>query len=143
MFHSTKERASKSLRRLTTKSPSKSQQQKQQKCLDLPKKIIKALYDYRAKAPHELSFTKGDFFHVVNRENDQEYFEACNPASNLKGLVPVSYFQVIDRTERNLAVHRPISTSTTSTNTSDVDSGYSDISTQGNTSLFHSYYLLM
>ncbi|CAG8635974.1 1593_t:CDS:1, partial [Acaulospora morrowiae] len=29
-----------------------------------PKKVIKALYDYEANAPHELSFSKGDFFHV-------------------------------------------------------------------------------
>ncbi|KAI9488112.1 hypothetical protein BDB00DRAFT_850094 [Zychaea mexicana] len=72
-----------------------------------PKKIIKALYDYQAQGPHELSFKQGDFFHVTARENDDQWFEACNPATNLKGIVPVSYFQVLDKSERNLTVAQP------------------------------------
>ncbi|CAG8847103.1 15338_t:CDS:1, partial [Racocetra persica] len=35
-----------------------------------PKKVIKALYDYTAKGQKELSFSKGDFFHVVDNEDD-------------------------------------------------------------------------
>ncbi|KAF7722876.1 bud emergence protein 1 [Apophysomyces ossiformis] len=71
-----------------------------------PKKIIKALYDYQAQGPDELTFSKGDFFHVTDRENDPQWFEACNPATNVKGIVPVRYFQVLDKTERTLtAVH--------------------------------------
>ncbi|RCH79056.1 bud emergence protein 1, partial [Rhizopus stolonifer] len=110
-----KERASKSLRRLTKAKISTPVTQPNNTNLELPKKIIKALYDYQAKAPHELSFRKGDFFHVTARENDPEWFEACNPASNLKGIVPVAYFQVIDKTER----------------TSELDSGFSDLSIHG------------
>lgn len=128
MFHSTKERASKSLRRLTKPKISTPIAQV---TLDLPKKIIKALYDYQAKAPHEITFKKGDFFHVTGRENDLEWFEACNPASQLKGIVPVSHFQVIDKTERSLPVNRPTSSSTSSTLTSELDSGFSDMSSQG------------
>lgn len=128
MFHSTKERASKSLRRLTKPKISTPIAQV---TLDLPKKIIKALYDYQAKAPHEITFKKGDFFHVTGRENDSEWFEACNPASQLKGIVPVSHFQVIDKTERSLPVNRPTSSSTSSTLTSELDSGFSDMSSQG------------
>lgn len=100
----------------------------QSNTLDLPKKIIKALYDYRAKAPNEISFKKGDFFHVIGKENDTEWFEASNPATGIKGIVPVSYFQVIDKTERSLAVNRPQSSSTSSTLTSELDSGFSDMS---------------
>ncbi|GBB97852.1 hypothetical protein RclHR1_03090010 [Rhizophagus clarus] len=62
-----------------------------------PKKVIKALYDYEAIGPKELSFSKGDFFHVVGNENDPEWYEACNPATNKQGLVPVSYFQVLEK----------------------------------------------
>lgn len=72
-----------------------------------PKKIIKALYDYQAQRAHELSFARGDFFHVIGRENDEQWFEACNPATNSRGIVPVSYFQVLDKSERNLSVAPP------------------------------------
>lgn len=148
MFHSTKERASKSLRRLTKAKISTPISQIT--TLDLPKKIIKALYDYQAKAPHELSFKKGDFFHVTGRETDTDWFEACNPATNMKGIVPVPYFQVIDKTERSLPVNRPTSSSTaSSTLTSELDSGFSDMSIHGNflffilinmSSLLNSFY---
>ncbi|CAG8432802.1 11482_t:CDS:1 [Diversispora eburnea] len=65
-----------------------------------PKKVIKALYDYEANAPNELSFSKGDFYHVVGNENDPNWYEACNPATNVKGLVPISYFQVLEKSGR-------------------------------------------
>lgn len=86
--------------------------------LAAPKKIIKALYDYQAQGPHELSFSQGDFFHVVGRENDDQWFEACNPATNSKGIVPVSYFQVLDKSERSLPVQQPAA--------SKADSGFID-----------------
>ncbi|KAL0145521.1 hypothetical protein V8B55DRAFT_1462414 [Mucor lusitanicus] len=139
MFLSTKERASKSLRRLTKAKISTPVAQVN--TLELPKKIIKALYDYQAKAPHEISFKKGDFFHVTGRENDADWFEACNPASNLKGIVPVPYFQVIDKTERSLPVNRPTSSSTaSSTLTSELDSGFSDMSINGHNKKKHQIY---
>ncbi|KAI8645180.1 hypothetical protein BD408DRAFT_362158 [Parasitella parasitica] len=113
----------------------------QVKALESPKKIIKALYDYQAKTPHEITFKKGDFFHVTGRENDTDWFEACNPASNLKGIVPVPFFQVIDKTDRNLAVDRPSSSSTaSSTLTSELDSGFSDISIHGHNKKKHQIY---
>ncbi|RIA97462.1 hypothetical protein C1645_871336 [Glomus cerebriforme] len=62
-----------------------------------PKKVIKALFDYDANGPKELSFSKGDFFHVVGNEDDPNWYEACNPATNKQGLVPVSYFQVLEK----------------------------------------------
>ncbi|KAI0103640.1 hypothetical protein GGR51DRAFT_247558 [Nemania sp. FL0031] len=67
-----------------------------------PKKVIRALYDYEAQSSQELSFSRGDFFHVIGREEDNEWYEACNPAlPDARGLVPVSFFQALGRTERD------------------------------------------
>ncbi|KAJ3574583.1 hypothetical protein NPX13_g4311 [Xylaria arbuscula] len=67
-----------------------------------PKKVIRALYDYEAQSAQELSFSRGDFFHVIGREDDNDWYEACNPAlPDARGLVPVSFFQALGRTERD------------------------------------------
>ncbi|KAI1394027.1 scd2/ral3 [Hypoxylon trugodes] len=67
-----------------------------------PKKVIRALYDYEATSEQELSFSRGDFFHVIGRENDSDWYEACNPAlPDARGLVPVAFFQALGRTERD------------------------------------------
>ncbi|EEP77800.1 conserved hypothetical protein [Uncinocarpus reesii 1704] len=69
-----------------------------------PKKVIRALFDYTPDPAntHELAFSKGDFFHVISREDDSDWYEACNPlSSSARGLVPVSFFEVIGKTERN------------------------------------------
>ncbi|KAI7899382.1 uncharacterized protein BX663DRAFT_532872 [Cokeromyces recurvatus] len=68
-----------------------------------PKKVIKSLYDYHAQNPYELSFTRGDFFLVTGRENDPNYYEAFNPITNSRGIVPVHYFQVLEKHERTMA----------------------------------------
>ncbi|KAI4188049.1 MAG: hypothetical protein L6R41_002393 [Letrouitia leprolyta] len=71
-----------------------------------PKKVIKALYDYDPDPSNnqELGFSKGDFFHVISREDDTDWYEACNPLiPNARGLVPVSYFETIGKTERQSA----------------------------------------
>ena len=65
-----------------------------------PKKVIKALYDYQAQSPNELSFTRGDFFLVTGRETDVQFYEAFNPITNSRGIVPVPYFQVLEKHER-------------------------------------------
>ncbi|KAH8729082.1 hypothetical protein GQ44DRAFT_723976 [Phaeosphaeriaceae sp. PMI808] len=71
-----------------------------------PKKVIKALYDYKgsdSSSPNSvrLSFSQGDFLHVVGRENDTEWYEACNPLHGTRGLVPVSYFEDVGKTVRD------------------------------------------
>ncbi|PLB50591.1 hypothetical protein P170DRAFT_445869 [Aspergillus steynii IBT 23096] len=69
-----------------------------------PKKVIKALYDYQPEAGNsqELAFSKGDFFHVISREDDLDWYEACNPLiPTARGLVPVSFFEVIGKNERD------------------------------------------
>lgn len=65
--------------------------------------IIRALYDYTPDpseaGPNELPFNKGDFFYVTARENDSDWYEVCNPATDAKasvaGLVPVSFFETV------------------------------------------------
>ena len=65
--------------------------------------MIKALYDYEPenKNSQELAFHKGDFFHVLSRENDPDWYEACNPLiPTARGLVPVAFFEIIGKTQR-------------------------------------------
>ncbi|EKM59624.1 uncharacterized protein PHACADRAFT_250242 [Phanerochaete carnosa HHB-10118-sp] len=58
-----------------------------------PKKVIRALQTHKASAPQELSFEKGDFFHVANEVSGGEWYEAHNPATGARGLVPVAMFE--------------------------------------------------
>ncbi|KAF2637499.1 hypothetical protein P280DRAFT_407017, partial [Massarina eburnea CBS 473.64] len=65
----------------------------------------KALYDYTHSSPDPgyLSFSQGDFLHVVGRENDSDWYEACNPLHGTRGLVPVTYFEPVGKTVRDSA----------------------------------------
>lgn len=93
-----------------------------------PKKVIRALYDYEAQSNQELSFSRGDFFHVIGRENDQDWYEACNPAlPDARGLVPVAFFQALGRTERDSA-QSDSGKSLPSAKLPDHDSGFSEAS---------------
>jgi bud emergence protein 1 len=67
--------------------------------------VIKALYDYTHSTtdPGYLSFSQGDFLHVVGRENDSDWYEACNPLHGTRGLVPVQYFEPVGKTVRDSA----------------------------------------
>lgn len=65
------------------------------KNLNIPEKAIKALYNYQLQSPKELSFAEGDFFYVVSEE--QDWYKASNPSNGKQGMVPKSYFEVIDR----------------------------------------------
>ncbi|KAI5965747.1 BEM1 [Candida pseudojiufengensis] len=73
--------------------------------LQSPKKVIKALYDYDPQGPGELKFKVGDFFHVLNISDDPKHkeaeengwYEATNPMTHTKGMVPINYFEVFDR----------------------------------------------
>lgn len=94
-----------------------------------PKKVIRALYDYDARTSQELSFSRGDFFHVISRENDSDWYEACNPAlPDARGLVPVSYFKALGRTERDSTNSDTSRTSPIATKNPDHDSGYAETS---------------
>ncbi len=66
--------------------------------IEPPKKVIRAVRDYVPQSSRELAFSKGDFFHVIGAENDRNWYEACNPATNMRGLVPVDHFEVLGKT---------------------------------------------
>lgn len=63
-----------------------------------PQLVIRAKYDYNALFHRELSFVKGDFFYVISDNNDgQPHYEVINPAAKTRGIVPVGYFETVDR----------------------------------------------
>ena len=84
--------------------------------------MIKALYDYQAPAEPDiyLSFSTGDFLHVVGRENDVDWYEACNPLAGTRGLVPVKYFEIVGKQAIRDSVDSSSSLSATH------DSGYAE-----------------
>ncbi|KIK65628.1 hypothetical protein GYMLUDRAFT_219832 [Collybiopsis luxurians FD-317 M1] len=64
-----------------------------------PQKVIRATADYRPQAPQELSFKKGDFFYVLRDvDNQGSWYEAHNPVSGARGLVPRSMFEEFSKT---------------------------------------------
>lgn len=75
--------------------------------MTLPRKIIKATMSHSAHQLHMLSFEKGDFFHVVGRENDAHWYAVTNPLTNMNGLVPVHCFDVVDKAPRTLTAIQP------------------------------------
>ncbi|WVQ62524.1 uncharacterized protein L199_000666 [Kwoniella botswanensis] len=56
-----------------------------------PQKVIKALQSHRSTNPQELSYNKGDFWYVTGERN--EWFEALNPLTGSRGLVPKADFE--------------------------------------------------
>ncbi|KAG6899658.1 hypothetical protein C0993_008270 [Termitomyces sp. T159_Od127] len=64
-----------------------------------PQKVIRALSAYRPQAPQELPFQKGDFFYVLKDVEDQgTWYEAHNPITGARGLVPRSMFEEFNKT---------------------------------------------
>lgn len=64
-----------------------------------PTMVIRAISNYKAKRIVEISFQKGDFFHVVGEREDSEgdWFEASNPATGARGLVPRFGFEIFGK----------------------------------------------
>jgi bud emergence protein 1 len=85
--------------------------------------VIRAIESYIPQSEQELGFEKGDFFHVVGNENDTDWYEACNPATNARGFVPVPYFQVMGKNERD---SQDSNNGSVKKRSIDKDSGYSD-----------------
>ncbi|GAA5943828.1 phosphatidylinositol-3-phosphate-binding protein BEM1 [Sporobolomyces koalae] len=65
-----------------------------------PKRVIRATASYKASNPQELTFEEGDFFHVVSDEGGEDWFDAANPMTGARGLVPADHFQVLGRNVR-------------------------------------------
>ncbi|KAF2019321.1 hypothetical protein BU24DRAFT_117150 [Aaosphaeria arxii CBS 175.79] len=95
-----------------------------------PKKVIKALYDYQHSdadpSSGYLSFSQGDFLHVVGRENDTDWYEACNPLHGTRGLVPVTYFEPVGKTVRDSGDSTKSVTPSQPSATATHDSGYAE-----------------
>ncbi|BGP48475.1 bud emergence protein 1 [Rhodotorula kratochvilovae] len=72
-----------------------------------PKRVIRATAAYRARGAQELSFEEGDFFHVVSDEGGEDWFDAANPMTGMRGLVPASHFQVLGRNVRETQLQGP------------------------------------
>jgi len=47
----------------------------------------------KSQAPQELSFQKGDFFYVLKDVESSPWFEAHNPVTGARGLVPRTMFE--------------------------------------------------
>ncbi|KAF9652124.1 hypothetical protein BDM02DRAFT_3089576 [Thelephora ganbajun] len=59
-----------------------------------PTRVIRATSRYRSQAPHQLSFEKGDFFHVIRDVDNQGlWYEAHNPITGARGLVQRAMFE--------------------------------------------------
>ena len=81
------------------------------KCSCARQQVIKALHDYQVQDPTNnkdyLSFNQGDFLHVIAREDDPDWYEACNPMKGTRGLVPVSFFELVGKEVRDNGSSRP------------------------------------
>ncbi|OXC85723.1 bud emergence protein 1 [Cryptococcus neoformans] len=56
-----------------------------------PQKVIKALTSHQSTNPQELSYSKGDFWYVTGERD--VWFEALNPLTGSRGLVPKIDFE--------------------------------------------------
>ncbi|KAI0260514.1 hypothetical protein BC834DRAFT_831713 [Gloeopeniophorella convolvens] len=63
-----------------------------------PQKVIRATSSYRSPAPPQLSFQLGDFFYVIREVNEGgSWYEAHNPMTGARGLVPKSMFEAFNK----------------------------------------------
>ena len=59
-----------------------------------PTRVIRATSKYRSQGSRQLSFEKGDFFHVLRDiDNQGLWYEAHNPVTGTRGLVPRALFE--------------------------------------------------
>ncbi|KAJ2890654.1 bud emergence protein 1, partial [Coemansia aciculifera] len=79
--------------------------------VEVPKRVIRALRNYTGKEVTELSFKRDDFFYVLsNPHDDDRWYDVTNPLSGKRGLVPASYFEVMEsRQDRLNRIHRSAS----------------------------------
>ncbi|KAF7355003.1 Protein scd2/ral3 [Mycena sanguinolenta] len=63
-----------------------------------PQKVIRALSEYRPQAPQQLPFKKGDFFYVLRDvDSNGTWYEAHNPVTGARGLVPKDRFEEFNK----------------------------------------------
>lgn len=60
----------------------------------VPQKVIRAIGSSRTTSPQQLPFQKGDFFYVTaHSDTDSPWYEAHNPVTGARGLVPKDMFE--------------------------------------------------
>lgn len=94
-------RLSSSSKRLSSRSKHASPIKNSASGVTGPEKVIKALHHYNAKSSKELSFIRGDFFYVSSEKGD--WYNVTNPAAGKTGLVPKSYFEIIDKRSSSIS----------------------------------------
>ena len=63
-----------------------------------PQKVIRATSSYRFPTPQQRSFQLGDFFYVIREVNEGgSWYEAHNPVTGARGLVPKSMFEAFHK----------------------------------------------
>lgn len=63
-----------------------------------PQKVIRATSSYRSPTPQQLSFQRGDFFYVIREVAEGgSWYEAHNPVTGSRGLVPKSMFEAFNK----------------------------------------------
>ncbi|GMG26738.1 unnamed protein product [Ambrosiozyma monospora] len=77
--------------------------------LNAPTKVVQAISPYIAQRSGELSFQKGDFFHIASGCEADEIIEIHDPVKNIKGKAPSKCFKFFDKTHNHT---RPLSTTT-------------------------------
>lgn len=70
-----------------------------------PQKVIKALNSHRSTNPQELSYSKGDFWYVTGER--EGWYEALNPVTGSRGLVPKEDFEEFHRGGRQASAQSP------------------------------------
>ncbi|XAO26546.1 hypothetical protein I312_105383 [Cryptococcus bacillisporus CA1280] len=71
-----------------------------------PQKVIKALTSHQSTTPQELSYNKGDFWYVTGERD--VWFEALNPLTGSRGLVPKVDFEEFVKGGRHPAGQRSV-----------------------------------
>ncbi|KZT13143.1 uncharacterized protein LAESUDRAFT_639208 [Laetiporus sulphureus 93-53] len=106
-----------------------------------PKKVIRALDSYKSTAPQELSFEKGDFFHVLSDLNKQGvWYEAHNPMTGARGLVPCDMFEEF---HKGAATPRPPSTSNFKGGAANGSAATTDRARSGSSAKPQAYYAIV
>ena len=78
-----------------------------------PQKVIRARSSYKSQAMQQLSFEKGEFFYVLKDSQDSSWYEAHNPVSGARGIVPRAMFEEFGKSAPSyahiLSSSRPVS----------------------------------
>ena len=57
-------------------------------------KVYKALYDYNAQRPEELSFSEGEIIYIIDMITDKDWYKAKS-SSDKTGYVPSNYSKIL------------------------------------------------